>query len=184
MLRQCARTGRRLAGLVRDRIYVFGGEDVNGFIPTSAMVTDDGNGWATSTPGAGSLLRRRHMAVAQVYRVTGVDTYEETAYLFGGIDENGEVVGGLWKWDDTAKNFKPVCTACNPAPSERYRAQMAYDRRRGVLVLYGGYHASLQPLSDTWEFDIESNTWTQITPVGAPGNKLIHPLILPRAFPS
>lgn len=157
--------------LSRDRVYVFGGEDVNGYIPTSALVTDDGQGWATSTPGAGSLLLRRHMAIAQVYRVTGVDTYEETAYLFGGIDENDAVVGGLWKWDDSAKNFKPVCTACNPAPSVRYRAQMAYDRRRGVLVLYGGYQASLQPLSDTWEFDIESSTWTQITPVGAPGNK-------------
>jgi hypothetical protein len=45
-----------------------------------------------------------------------------------------------------------------PGPSPRYLPGLAYDRRRGVLVLFGGGDET-GLLSDTWEFD--GNSWRQ-----------------------
>ena len=47
-----------------------------------------------------------------------------------------------------------------PEPSARYLTDIAYDERRGVMVLFGGAAPNGSLLADTWEFDV--TTWRRI----------------------
>lgn len=46
---------------------------------------------------------------------------------------------------------------------------MAFDRERGVTVLFGGMKLNGSLLSDTWEYDGRRNRWTQMSPLESPG---------------
>ncbi len=62
--------------------------------------------------------------------------------------------------------------ASEVGPPERHYAAMAYDSRRGVVVLFGG--RACCPFSyygDTWEWD--GTTWTQVA-TGGPGARAWH----------
>jgi hypothetical protein len=47
-----------------------------------------------------------------------------------------------------------------PEPSARYLTDIAYDERRGVMVLFGGAAPNGPLLGDTWEMDV--TTWRRI----------------------
>ncbi len=52
-------------------------------------------------------------------------------------------------------------------PGRRDGAAITFDSERGRAVLFGGSDdATSQPLGDTWEWDSETNTWTQLSPAG------------------
>lgn len=80
----------------------------------------------------------------------------------------GEVVlFGGWEDSDRGKNDTWTCHSWSgwhrkePAvnPPKRWAASMAFDRKRGVTVLFGGEAWEPQTLADTWEWDGEE--WTQ-----------------------
>lgn len=48
---------------------------------------------------------------------------------------------------------------------------MAYDRARGVTVLFGGFSGS-NLLNDTWEWD--GTTWAQASPTTSPTARVLH----------
>ncbi len=52
------------------------------------------------------------------------------------------------------------------APGARYFHTMAYDSRRGVVVLFGGAFDTSTVLGDTWEWD--GTNWTRRTPAISP----------------
>ncbi|MFN7021456.1 MAG: kelch repeat-containing protein [Phycisphaerales bacterium] len=63
-----------------------------------------------------------------------------------------------------------------PGPSRRSAHAMAYDPARGRVVLFGGRDLG-GPLGDTWEFDVASQAWSPIVPVGpAPAPRFGHTL--------
>lgn len=63
-------------------------------------------------------------------------------------------------------------------PTPRVRPAMAYDEKRDVMVLFGGYQKLEYPVSkvfsDTWEWD--GKQWTRITNSG-PGPRAGHSLV-------
>ncbi len=81
--------------------------------------------------------------------------------LFGGLPW-GTVTprDETWEWDGA------LWTRRNPAtsPPGRAGALMAYDARRGVTVLFGGFGS--RPLGDTWEWD--GTNWAQRSPPQSP----------------
>jgi len=90
--------------------------------------------------------------------VMAFDHARGEAVLFEEINEGSDT----WTWDGEK------WTRLDPedAPKPRVASAMAYDSRRGVMVLSGGYGAFLA--NDTWEWDGE--TWTEIPEAGAPSN--------------
>ena len=54
--------------------------------------------------------------------------------------------------------------------AERYGMGVAYDSESNVVVLFGGAHWGRTDegkhvgLADTWLFEVESSTWTDVTP--------------------
>lgn len=69
----------------------------------------------------------------------------------------------LWMWDGRAwRAIQPA----GPSPGAREDAMIAFDSRRGVLVLYGGRRGR-RVFEDTWEWN--GTAWTHRSPGAGPG---------------
>jgi hypothetical protein len=99
------------------------------------------------------------------------DTQRQRAVLFGGLREwNGSVWiydNSTWEWDgqDWIKINTPV------SPTGRYLHAMAYDEKRGTIVMYGGKNSNGN-LADLWEYD--GSNWRRLCPVCNPAARYGH----------
>jgi len=84
--------------------------------------------------------------------------------LFGGTDSKS-FFDDTWEYD-AATNTWTELQPTGSVPPERCAASMVYDSARGKAVLYGGTSTEAF-LSDTWEYDRETNTWVELRPGGA-----------------
>ena len=144
----------------RQRVLLFGGTFQT---PGGASVefysdtwTWDGTQWTPLSPAA-SPEGREGAAVA-------FDEARGRAVLFGGKDTE-LIVGNhyfpdTWEWDGSTWIRRAVS-----GPSPRSGHVMAYDARRGRVVLFGGSRDHVF-LSDTWEWD--GNAWTLVSSSGPP----------------
>ncbi len=89
------------------------------------------------------------------------DDANGAAFLFGGVDQ-GIASDDTFRWDGNTWELLSL----DDRPPARSGAAFAYDKRRGVAVLFGGKDINLTPLDDTWEFDGE--IWRERHIVGPP----------------
>ncbi len=84
------------------------------------------------------------------------DSARERVVLFGGMDSVAATVyhDDTWEFDGVFWERRIIV-----APPARYRAAMAYDARRGVVVLHGGMQAD----DKTWEYDGDAWSDAQVT---------------------
>ena len=89
--------------------------------------------------------------------------YNGGSYNAGYLADTWEFKGGTWQ----------QVTVSN-APLPRYETGFDYDPNLGEFLLFGGYGctssacSSLSAQSDTWTFNDNSNTWTQLSPSNHP----------------
>jgi len=107
--------------------------------------------------------------VARAWHTMVYDTARGKTVLYGGKD-NAINYDDLWEWDGVswAKRCdgNPAGDTCPSRPSARYAHAMAYDRTRGVAVLFGGYDTGYN--RETWEWD--GTAWTQKFPTDPEGD--------------
>jgi Galactose oxidase, central domain len=102
--------------------------------------------------------------------------------LFGGVGSScpGNVyTNQVWDWIGSAVASPGTWTnrtvSTSSVPIGRKNHAMAYDPVRRKVVLYGGgtdgglAGGAWTPLSDTWEMDPDTGTWTLRTPASNPG---------------
>ncbi|WP_437937261.1 hypothetical protein [Sorangium sp. So ce341] len=90
------------------------------------------------------------------------DASRERIVRFGGYtDGSGDSqIDETWEWDGSRWTLMSPVTR----PTPRGGHSMAFDERRGVMVLYGGYRHN-----EVWEYD--GTTWVQrVTPTAPPGS--------------
>lgn len=91
--------------------------------------------------------------------------------LYGGYDGAMTIYRDTWVFN--VKNKTWTQKAGNNAPTERVRAAMAYAGA-GKVVLYGGSPLYTGPRGtapqalETWVYDLATDTWTKMSPKGAP----------------
>lgn len=109
--------------------------------------------------------------VARSYFSFCYDRTHQQAVLFGGygiasVGAPGTAVlapskkPGTWEFD--GKRWQRIATAQRPTADLSYG--MAYDPKRKVVVLFGGYNEARGELDETWLYDGRSWTWVR-TPV-------------------
>lgn len=100
--------------------------------------------------------------------------------LFGGGNvqtERGDP--GTWTYSPATNEWKQLQVAVQPP--QRANSQLVYDPVHRKVVLFGGDQLD-QLISDTWTFDLASQTWTQLQPRKAPSPRAGHALLwLPKA---
>lgn len=126
------------------------------FVALSAGRTLEWDGLAWRTRATATPAPARYQGQMWFDRARG------RAVAFGGTSY-GFVPGGggtplandLWEYDGTDWRQRTVPIG----PSGRYQHAVAYDRDRGVAVLYGGIDAASFLLNDTWEWN--GATWSR-----------------------
>ena len=85
--------------------------------------------------------------------------------LFGGGSEGDQkLLRDTWVYDP-GTNAWTLLSPSGDVPSGRYGQAMAFDSTRGKVILFGGMRNS-SLLDDTWAYDPQRNTWTQLDPGG------------------
>ncbi|XXX74667.1 kelch repeat-containing protein [Sorangium sp. So ce134] len=89
-------------------------------------------------------------------------------YVFGGVTSAFEFMNDLWVYDLASNRWKELVPAGAPgSPRGRHEAMAGTTPIRGKLTLYGGETmgaAGFEMLDDTWEFDLRTRRWTEVTP--------------------
>lgn len=137
----------------RDRFVMFGGSAGPGRALGETWEYD-GSAW-TRVAGTAPPARQAH---AMTY-----DARRGRTVLFGGmgVGPQGQVpptLGDTWEYDGTSWVPRD-----GPAPSPRHGAGVAYDSRRGLVILFGGLGAD-GFLGDTWAWN--GMVWQQLSATG------------------
>jgi hypothetical protein len=123
--------------------------------------TFDGATWTDLDPAT---------PAARIDHALAFDNRGGQTVLFGGYDPGaGQIYGDTWAFDGAS--WTPLLSPSDPAPTPRYGHAMAYDSRRGRVLLFGGADSS-GPLGDTWSFD--GSHWSQLSPPTSPSARYEH----------
>ena len=87
------------------------------------------------------------------------DPASSRVILFGGFDGQ-EILGDTWAYDPDTNTWTELYPA-GEVPAARGMHCLAYDSRRGKVVLFGGM-ALDGIFGDTWAFDPATDTWTEL----------------------
>ena len=140
----------------------YGGEFASGVLGDTWVW--DGSTWTAKCTacGAGTTMPSPRFGHAMAY-----DAAHGKTVLFGGYDNvtrNSET----WLWDSTTETWTQACVGCvagTTKPAARSNFGMAYDSRRGKVVLFGGCCNGTSPtdqFDDTWEWN--GTVWTKVAP--------------------
>lgn len=130
------------------------------FTDPSARWLDPRGGVVTSTADGAAHLRGASMAY---------DAGSDRFIVFGG--------GGTqtWAYDPTADSWALMQPATRP--TARNYAAMAYDPGSDRVILFGGSAASDRAFGDTWAYDVDTDTWTELAPRVAPGGRFFAAMV-------
>ena len=88
------------------------------------------------------------------------DCESDRVIMFSGMYQSS-VLGDTWAYDYDSNIWEHLTPASNP-PS-RTLASLTYDKSADKIILYGGSGASKTDVySDTWAYDYNTNTWTEL----------------------
>lgn len=149
-----------------DRMIVFGGLDPETFSENNeTWVYDvDTSTWERMDP-ARSPSPRNFSAMAY-------DAGSDRVILFGGAPASG-VLGDTWAYDYESDAWTEMSPSGSPLA--RTYSGMVYDSNRDRMVLFGGSEdAESASLGDVWEYDLESNRWTDVSPADGPSARAWH----------
>jgi len=142
----------------RGRVVLFGGADE---VKVCGDTWEwDGKTWTLKSQGGPG---------PRTFPAMAYDSLRKRVILFGGnrvlfgrnLDEN-RFLDDTWEWD--GRKWTQLKVA---GPPPRAEAAMAFDRKRGRIVLFGGHNRTKEArnrLGDTWEWD--GQKWIEIKVMG------------------
>lgn len=152
-----------------ERLLTFAGNDGSeGFAMTSGVWSYDlsTDRW-TQVNASGGPDPREQASVA-------LAPERREMFAFGGqVGNKTDVANDLWVYqldEDRWERLNPS----GPVPEPRKGASMVWDGVQGRLLLYGGWNSADPRFQDLWAYDVEENTWTEITTGGEPPRRYRH----------
>jgi N-acetylneuraminic acid mutarotase len=107
------------------------------------------------------------------------DSGSDRTILFGGWGETFESYGDTLAYnlnDNSWENMSPTV-----APGKRAGNAIAYDTQSDRTILFSGHKTgastTLENWNDTWAYDYDSNTWTNLEPSQMPSPRLSAPMV-------
>lgn len=91
-------------------------------------------------------------------------------FVFGGrtgTSGSGSRRNDLWVFDAPTLTWTELSTDGDPtAPPQRFLNACTYDPQLNRVLVFGGQDAGGNYLGDTWQFDLNTNAWSQINTPG------------------
>lgn len=131
----------------RERIVLFGGAGISK-VYGETWEWENNNWVRVSTAGPAP---RTFAAMTYDGARKQIVLFGGNRVLFGNDKEQDTFLNDTWTWD--GKEWKKIAIT---GPSGRAEAGMAFDQKRGRIVLFGGYNRSngeINRWGDTWEWD-------------------------------
>ena len=170
-----------------DRVVFWGGvEDVaeNVYVSETWTYDDNSGTWEQMSPPQTPNGRTRG-------EVT-YDSESDRVILFGGTLNSGysanDIMNDLWTYDlndnlwmNVDWDWNEMTPALSPDPTT-YPA-MTYDSESDLVVLFGGHNEALYQANgywgdnETWTYDYNSNTWTEMSPSTAPSLRCLADMV-------
>jgi N-acetylneuraminic acid mutarotase len=100
------------------------------------------------------------------------DNKRQNFILFGGVDNSSEPYSwknDTWRYNYSTNMWTNITPAINPPVRETHT--MAYDMESDRIIMFGGYNSSLF-FNDTWAYDPNTNTWTNMSPQVSPSARV------------
>ena len=154
---------------VNERVLLFGGavfEDRYTFFDDLWSYDHSTNTWTQIEDGAGPRGRFNFMMVYL--------HVHHQLFLFGGFSANDRL-SDTWIYDITDNRWFQIRP--ENSPSHRSDAAIAYDPKNDVVILHDGYCRDDSHPQDTWVFDFDSISWTQMSPEDSPIPQYGHHMI-------
>lgn len=141
---------------VANKLIVFGGYDGKTYYGDTWAYDLAGNAWTELKPaGLAPAARQGHSLV--------YDPQSKKMILFGGYD-GAKQYGDTWAYDPAKNSWKDLKPK-GDQPAARDSQAMAYDPDDKVMILFGGWSTTTQ-FADTWVYDPDKNSWTDLKPTG------------------
>jgi hypothetical protein len=153
----------------RDRVVLFGGRNTAPQADTWELGFSGSLTWRQLMPtGTPPSARIDHAAI--------YDPLRHRMILFGGTDASGQPLNDVWA---LALSGTPTWTKLLPTgtpPAARGAAVVVYDATRDRLVVFGGYDALLNALSDCWQLSLSGTpAWSPLSLAGTPPSPRFSP---------
>jgi len=112
------------------------------------------------------------------------DSESDRFILYGGMWADSTTPSGIstqnmtWAYDYNSNTWTNMNPAINP--DQLHGVRMDYDNESDRIILFGGkFHSSSfeEQRDETWSYDYNSNTWTNMNPSVAPPRRNRHSLI-------
>ena len=87
------------------------------------------------------------------------DPAARSLFLFGGRDAAGAPLGDSWVYSVGDNSWALLD---GPAPSPRFGHAVAVDAGNRALYLFGGQADGETFFNDTWRFDLDARSWSEI----------------------
>lgn len=100
------------------------------------------------------------------------DAQSDRTILFGGLTIEGQYSDDTWSYDFADNTWANRTSDIRP-PGRRSPG-MAYDSKADRMILFGGWnpYADLNnAFNDTWAYDFDTNTWTNMSPPDGPAGQ-------------
>ncbi|MBN1921185.1 MAG: hypothetical protein JW892_08080 [Anaerolineae bacterium] len=153
---------RRDAALVydsrREQIILFGGRDGIDNLNDTWVFDLATSTWSELVPADGRSPSPRHSMVA------GLDAMHDQVVIATGTGEVGTALNEVWTLNLSTRVWRQQITL-GAAPSERFGAAGGIPNYGQTLILSHGFNFD-RSLDDTWALDLETFTWSNITPAG------------------
>lgn len=154
-----------------DRVILFGGQEGTDSpaINETWAFNPATNVWTMMNPTTAPEGRFSHRIV--------YDSESDRVILFGGnrgggdYRDSGEYFDDTWAYDYNSDTWENITTSTHP--SRRAVQSMAYDSESDKVVLFGGSMGQTSN-SETWTFDYNTLTWTNMAPSVSPSERSRH----------
>ena len=145
-----------------DLMVLFGGQtgsccDASSFSGTTWIYDVTAYAWSKQQPAVSPSARA---AAAMAY-----DSESDRVVLFGGADHTSLELNDTWAYDYNTDTWEQLASG----PPDHLGPRLAYDAESDQVILFGGFDfPSASPRDDTWAYDYNSDTWTEMKPATSP----------------
>jgi len=151
--------GRNNQGLTydskADRVLTYGGETLEGKALESLWAYDfNTDTWQEMVPGAQPFPGYRD------YSTLVYDSESDRSILFGGVTKD-QSSGDAWIYEYGTNTWTKLESSLNPGKISRHA--MVYIPTTDRSILFGGWVGLYEYTNETWSYDLNTNTWTNMT---------------------
>lgn len=143
----------------RDICILFGGIGDNSvFFNDTWKYNYNTNTWTELHPISSPSKRTKGFAA--------YDIESDRVVWFGGYGPDMKLLDETWSYNLDENTW--VNRTTSTRPQARQRNPMMYDEESDRIIMFGGWLGETNVLDDTWAYDFNTNTWTDMNPEPKP----------------